>query len=70
MGVILKRWVADEDAQATTEYLLMLTMVLVMVVAVVKNLIGPVLSRMGDVVSRSIQNQLFGANLHTFRVGR
>ncbi len=58
----------DESGQATTEYILMLAVVVSLVSIVVKQLIGPTYQRLRVSVGRSIDNKLFpkGEGFHQF----
>jgi Flp pilus assembly pilin Flp len=60
----------DEEGQASTEYVLMLSIVVSLTLFVVKNFIKPTFEKLSRVLSNTLQNQLFGANLHVFRVPR
>ncbi len=60
----------DEEGQATTEYILMLSIAVMMAVMVMKKLIGPVYAKLAGAVSNSLQNKLFNTNLHVFKIGQ
>jgi Flp pilus assembly pilin Flp len=67
------RWLTDfyqdEEGQATTEYFLMLSIVVSLTLMVITKFIRPVFERFGNQLSALIEKRLFGADLHTFRVG-
>jgi len=67
----LKVWIEflhEESGQATTEYILILAVIMGFLVSIIKKLIQPIFSRMASAMTQRIQNQFFGANLHKFRV--
>jgi hypothetical protein len=66
----LKKWLQDENGQATTEYILMVTTSIMAAVLVSRKLIGPYYERLNAMVVKSIENQLFNTDLHVFRVKR
>lgn len=66
----LSRFLKSEEAQATTEYMLILSVVATLLIALVNKLIKPAFAKLSDSISNSIQKQLFGMDMHTFRIGR
>ena len=67
--ILVKLW-KHEEGQATTEYTLMLAIILGMLVIMINKLIKPVFSKLLANVTNQIERQAFGANLHSFRVPR
>lgn len=66
---ILRRGIAEESGQATTEYILMLAMMVSLAVMVINKVIRPVIQQLGETLFAQIQAKLFrpGA-MHRFRV--
>lgn len=60
----------DEEGQATTEYVMMLSIVTIFLVMTIKNLIQPLFAQLNQYISNSIGTRFFGSNLHYFRVQR
>lgn len=58
----------QEEAQATTEYILMLSISVALVVAVIKRLIKPYYQKLAENLTKRIDQQLFGGDMHSFRV--
>lgn len=56
----------DEDAQATTEYVLILAVLVTLAILVTRDLIRPVFSRFSENLTRIINEELFndGAGMH------
>lgn len=68
-GRLSLRLLNEEEGQATTEYILLLTIGLTMAISVVKKFIQPYLASMATKFSAQLQGALFNkANMHTFRV--
>jgi hypothetical protein len=69
-----KRWAIhlfiDEGGQATTEYLLLLSITVSLLMTVIKVFIKPTFTKLMSAVENNIQNKLFGADLYTFRIRR
>lgn len=65
---VIIQFMDDEEAQATTEYILMLSIVTSFAVLIIKNLIKPAMKKLTGAVSKQLNNLLLGADLHTFRV--
>jgi hypothetical protein len=65
---MLEVFTGDETAQATTEYVLMLSVIVPLLLMVIKKLIQPGFASLTLYVDNLIQKKLFGADLHTFRV--
>ena len=60
----------DERAQATTEYILILTVSVTLVFIVVKNFVKPYLSKIASGVYAQMKSSLFNkANMHSFKIG-
>ncbi len=74
MKAKVHRWFRDfweeEDGQATVEYTLVLSIMISLAVIVVRTFIAPLYTRMLSMISKKIENEVFGADLHTFRVRR
>ena len=68
----LRFWISalrDEEAQASTEYILMMSMAVAMCVMVVKKLIVPVMSRLSTNFMSTLSNTLFNEQtMHHIRV--
>ena len=58
----------EETAQATTEYILVLAVVVPLLLMVIKKLIQPGFESLTLYVDNLIQKKLFAADLHTFRI--
>ncbi|MEO5968701.1 MAG: hypothetical protein ABIQ95_02135, partial [Bdellovibrionia bacterium] len=67
LGLYFKRLFLSETGQATTEYILLLAVVVSMFL-LFKKILGPFLYRISNAASASIENKL-GGNLHYFRIG-
>ena len=66
----LKSWSRfwfEQDAQATTEYILMLSIIIGVFIIAFKGWIGPTLSKFARRISDSIDNKLTKVDLHTLR---
>jgi Flp pilus assembly pilin Flp len=68
----MSRFWRDEGAQATTEYILILTFIVGMLLILIKQLIQPVFARMRAYLADMIDKKLFpsGKALHQLRFGR
>ena len=60
---------SDQKGQATTEYILMLTVMVGLTVLVMKKAIGPVFTMLGTAVNSTVQKRLMAADLHSFPMG-
>lgn len=62
----MRRFLGDEAAQATTEYILILSVLVLIAILVVRDLIRPVLAAFTDSLSKIITEQLFkeGGSMH------
>jgi Flp pilus assembly pilin Flp len=60
----------DEQGQATTEYILILAVVITFLISMIKKFIRPAFARLAQGMSQRIEKQFFGANLHQFRIRR
>jgi len=60
------RFFADEEAQATTEYILILAVLVSLAILLVRDLIRPILAQFTDNLSTIITEQLFkdGGSMH------
>jgi Flp pilus assembly pilin Flp len=67
LWTIFKRFLDCEKGQATTEYILLLT-VAVSLFLVFKKILGPILMRINEAAVASVSNRLSNG-LHNFRVG-
>jgi hypothetical protein len=68
MKKVFGRWVDDEGAQATVEYILMLATVVFMFTLIYKKLLKPTFARMGPVLERNLQRSLGGPGFHRFPI--
>jgi Flp pilus assembly pilin Flp len=60
----------DEDGQASVEYILMLSIAMLMVMSVVKKFIRPYMAKMAERFSAQLQATLFSkANMHSLKIG-
>ena len=67
----MRRLLRDESGQATTEYILMIVMALVLVLSVIKKFIQPTLDRLKTQITTQLENTLFGGgDFHRLRIGR
>lgn len=63
----LNRFFAEQDAQATTEYILMLSIIVSIFVVVFRVWVRPNLQKLADRISAMIEDKLTKADLHTLR---
>lgn len=66
----LRRFVAEDEAQATTEYILMLTVAVALFFLVVKNFVVPMMNKLSDSLSAQISAFFQPRNLHQIRLKR
>ncbi len=66
----LRAFLQDEEGQATTEYILMLSIITSMLVLLVKKLITPMFTKMTASLTSRIEKEFLGADLHVFRIRR
>jgi Flp pilus assembly pilin Flp len=66
----MKRFLQDEEGQATAEYILMLSIVAILTLAMLRKWIKPMLDRAESAVARNLEKKLFGGDLHSLRFGR
>jgi Flp pilus assembly pilin Flp len=59
----------DEQGQATTEYILMLSMLIALFLSF-KKIMSKALQKLTKNLTDSLQNQFLKADLHHFRIGR
>lgn len=62
----MRAFLADERAQATTEYVLILAVLVTLAILVVRDLIRPILARFTDSLSKAITDKMFkdGGTMH------
>jgi Flp pilus assembly pilin Flp len=63
---VRRTFLVDEEAQATTEYVLILAVMVSLGILIVRDLIKPVLTQFTDKISKLINEQLFkdGGSMH------
>ncbi len=66
----LSRFLSDDQGQATVEYILILSVTVIVAVGVMKKFIVPAFAKMQAALSNNIDKQLFGANMHYYRIRR
>ena len=64
------RLIHSEEAQATTEYILLLSTVVVLATLVIQKLLRPLAARAGVVLGKKVEKALGGPNFHNFPVNR
>ena len=64
------RIVWDDDGQATTEYMIILATMVTLALLLITKLIRPAFKMLISSVQNGLDNALFGANLHTFPLGK
>jgi len=62
--VRLAAFIHDENAQATTEYVLILAVIVSIAILLVRDLIQPVLARMNATLTRAIEKMFNPATMH------
>jgi hypothetical protein len=67
---IFRRFWFDESAQASAEYILMLTIALSVTTLFFKKFLQPGLARLRDFAVKRIETSLINADLHQIRLGR
>lgn len=62
----MRGFLADEEAQATTEYILILSVLVLLAILLVRDLIRPILTTFTDSLSKIITEELFkdGGSMH------
>jgi Ca2+/H+ antiporter len=60
----------NEKGQATSEYVVMLAVVVSLVIGVFRTWAGPALAKFTDGLTKNIESQFLAADLHYFRVQR
>jgi Flp pilus assembly pilin Flp len=62
----MRLFFADEDGQATTEYILILAVLISLAILLIRDLIRPIMARFTDDLSKIITERLFknGGNMH------
>lgn len=56
---VLRRWFRDESAQATTEYILILSVIVSIALLVIRDLVQPILKAFTDHLSKNIEEKMF-----------
>ena len=67
---IRSRLLKSEDAQATTEYILLLSIVVALATLVIKKLLHPLAAKAGVLFEKKFEKALGGPNFHNFPVNR
>jgi Flp pilus assembly pilin Flp len=66
----MRTFLKDETGQASVEYILMLSIGMMMAMTVVKRFLQPYLAKLATTFSTQMQNALFNkANMHSLRIG-
>lgn len=60
----LAAFIHDENAQATTEYILILSVIVMIAILLVRDLIQPVLTRMNAALTQAIEKMFNPATMH------
>lgn len=67
----MRRLVLDDKGQATTEYILMLAIIVGLTIIAIKTLIRPVYEALRENLTKRIDETLFKeGNLHHIRIGK
>jgi hypothetical protein len=66
----LRELIACERAQASVEYMLLLSIGAAMAITVMRKLISPVLARLSAAFSAQLDSFFSRANLHSLKIGR
>ena len=63
---MMRSFFVEENAQATTEYVLILAVLVSLAILLVRDLIRPILARFTDSLSNAINEQMFkgGSSMH------
>lgn len=69
MAFLRKFW-EDEQAQATTEYILMLIAALSFFMMLYAKLLKPIVLNLGTTISSQIQSSFFGGDFHHLNIGQ
>ena len=64
------KFLDDSSGQATVEYILILSVTVMLAVVVMRQFVGPVFKKASARLNASIDNALFGANMHYYRLPR
>lgn len=67
---ILKALLRDDSAQATTEYVLLLSIVTAFVLILANKLIKPVLGKAMESIAKKMDDAMFSGDLHQLRIRR
>lgn len=70
MKWVLRNLIRETSGQATTEYILLLAVVMTMLLFLIKKLIQPYLIKLRDALAERFNSTLFGADLHRIRLKR
>ncbi len=65
---MMMKFLNDESGQATTEYILMLSIMAGFAVMIIKNFIQPTYQKLSARMSSLIEQKFLGMDMHTFRV--
>ena len=66
---LYSRFYSDEEGQATTEYILVLAMIMGFLVMTIKKLITPAFAKFSSNITGLMDQRIMKADLHCFRVG-
>ena len=67
---MIRSLIDDDQGQATTEYIVLLTMSMLFLVTVTTKLITPAYKKLTLALSNNIEQRVFGSDMHHFRVRR
>ncbi|MBY0472448.1 hypothetical protein K2X30_14885 [bacterium] len=71
MKKILRGFQSDESGQATTEYMLTLSIVVAVALIVIKEFVRPLYELLAQRIGKQLQNTLFSReSFHNLRIGR
>jgi Flp pilus assembly pilin Flp len=66
----LIKFLQDEKGQAAVECVLLLSIAMSFGVLIIRKFVKPVFAKLSQMLTQSFNTQLFGANLHYFRMKR
>jgi Flp pilus assembly pilin Flp len=69
MRSVCRRFIQDESAQATTEYMLMMAVALAITVALIKNFLKPTFERLRVALANQVEKTLFSGDMHRLNIG-
>ena len=67
---LVNRLVGREDAQATTEYILLVAIAVFLVLLVLKKVVLPVITAIKTNLGKKIDQSIFGADMHKLKIHR